>query len=41
MLKLASQLPEFPVVMAMHGVGNTLGPQLMAKIGDVARFDVV
>ena len=38
MLKLASQLPEFPVVMAMHGVGDTLGPQLMAEIGDVARF---
>ena len=31
MLKLASQLPEFPVVMEMHSVGNSLGPQL--KIG--------
>ena len=30
MLKLASLLPEFPVVMAMRGVGDTLGPQLMA-----------
>jgi len=38
MLQLASQLPEFPVVMAMHGVGNSLGPQLMAEIGDVTRF---
>lgn len=38
MLKLASQLPEFPVVMAMRGVGNTLGSQLMAEIGDVTRF---
>ena len=38
MLKLASQLPEFPVVMAMCGVGNSLGPQLMAEIGDVTRF---
>ena len=38
MLKLASQLPEFPVVMAMRGVGESLGPQLMAEIGDVARF---
>lgn len=37
-LKLASQLPEFPVVMAMHGVGDTLGPQLIAEIGDVTRF---
>jgi transposase len=38
MLKLASQLPEFPVVMEMHGVGDSLGPQLMAEIGDVTRF---
>ena len=38
MLKLVSQLPEFPVVMAMRGVGDTLGPQLMAEIGDVTRF---
>ena len=38
MLKLAQQLPEYPVVMAMHGVGDTLGPQLMAEIGDVTRF---
>ena len=38
MLKLASQLPEFPVLMDMCGVGNSLGPQLMAEIGDVRRF---
>ncbi len=38
MLTLASQLPEFPVVMAMRGVGESLGPQLMAEIGDVTRF---
>ena len=38
MLKLASQLPEFPVVMEMCGVGDSLGPQLMAEIGDVKRF---
>ena len=38
MNKLASQLPEYPVVMAMHGVGDSLGPQLMAELGDVARF---
>lgn len=35
---LAYQLPEYPVVMAMYGVGDTLGPQLMAEIGDVTRF---
>lgn len=34
----ASQLPEYPVVMAMKGVGPSLGPQLMAEIGDVTRF---
>ena len=37
-LDLASQLPEFHVVMAMHGVGDSLGPQLMAEIGDVTCF---
>ena len=35
---LASQLPEYPVVMGMYGVGDSLGPQLMAEIGDVTRF---
>ena len=34
----ASALPEYPVVMAMNGVGPSLGSQLMAVIGDVARF---
>lgn len=34
----AAMLPEYPVVMAMNGVGPTLGPQLMAEIGDVTRF---
>ena len=36
--KTASTLPEYPVVMAMNGVGPTLGPQLMAEVGDVTRF---
>ena len=35
---IASTLPEYPIVMAMKGVGPTLGPQLMAEIGDVTRF---
>jgi transposase len=35
----ASQLPEYPIVMAMQGVGHSLGPQLMAEIGDVTRFN--
>ena len=38
MQRLASMLPEYPVVLAMRGVGETLGPQLMAEIGDVRRF---
>ena len=38
MLSLAQQLPEYPVVISMYGVGETLGPQLMAEIGDVRRF---
>lgn len=38
MKRLAEQLPEYPVVMGMYGVGDSLGPQLMAEIGDVRRF---
>ena len=38
MRTLAAQLPEYPVVMAMRGVGDSLGPQLMAELGDVTRF---
>lgn len=38
MQRLASLLPEYPVIMEMFGVGPTLGPQLMAEIGDVRRF---
>jgi transposase len=39
MNETASQLPEYPVVMAMQGVGPSLGPQLMAEIGDITRFN--
>ena len=38
MQSLASMLPEYPAVMDMFGVGLTLGPQLIAEIGDVRRF---
>ncbi len=38
MLRLASLLPEFGVVMEMQGAGEITGPQLMAEIGDVRRF---
>lgn len=38
MLRLAQQLPEYPAVIAMYGVGESIGPQLIAEIGDVRRF---
>ncbi len=38
MQTLASSLPEYPVVMKIFGVGPTLGPQLMAEIGNIRRF---
>lgn len=38
MNETASKLPEYPIVMDMKGVGPSLGPQLMAEIGDVSRF---
>ena len=38
MNELASTLPEYATVMSMCGVGPTLGPQLIAEIGDVNRF---
>lgn len=28
---LTGQLPEYPVVMSMYGVGDSLGPQLMGR----------
>lgn len=37
--RLAAMLPEYPVVMEMYGVGKSFGPQLMAEIGDVRRFE--
>lgn len=39
MERLASMLPEYPVVMKMYGVGKSFGSQLMAEIGDVRRFE--
>lgn len=35
---MAAALPEYNTVMQMFGVGPSLGPQLMAEIGDVHRF---
>ena len=39
MNETAATLPEYPVVMGMRGVGSSLGPQLIAEIGDVTRFE--
>lgn len=38
MNETASKLPEYSIVMQMRGVGPSLGPQLIAEIGDVSRF---
>jgi len=38
MNKTTSKLPEYPVVIAMTGVGSSLGPQLMFEIGDISYF---
>lgn len=38
MNQLAQQLPEYQIVMGLYGVGQSLGTQLMAEIGDVRRF---
>jgi len=38
MNETAAKLPEYSVVMNMKCVGPSLGPQLMAEIGDVRRF---
>jgi hypothetical protein len=38
MKALAATLPEYPVVMEFRGVGDILGPQLIAEIGDIYRY---
>ncbi len=38
MQSLSSSLPEYDTVMALYGVGDVLGSQLIAEIGDVSRF---
>jgi len=38
-IRLAKQLPEYDAVVAMYGVGEITGAQLMAELGDVRRFD--
>jgi len=38
MKRLAEQLPEYPVVSAFYGLGDILGPQIIAEVGDIYRF---
>ena len=38
MKALAASLPEYPVVMEFRGVGDIIGPQLIAEIGDIYRY---
>lgn len=38
MEELAKSLPEYSVVRAMGGVGDTLAPRLIADIGDVRKY---
>jgi transposase len=38
MRKIAATLPEYDTVLAMHGVGKALAPQLIAEIGDIRRY---
>jgi transposase len=38
MKALAASLPEYPIVMEFRGVGDILGPQLIAEIGDIGRY---
>lgn len=38
MRNLASQLPEYEIVISMPGIGKILAPRIIAEIGDVRRF---
>ena len=38
MRELATTLKEYPVVLAMTGVGDNLAPRLIAEIGDIRQF---
>ena len=38
MQNIAQTIPEYSVLRAMHGVGDRLGPIILAEIGDIRRF---
>lgn len=39
MKRLVAMLPEYPVVLAMRGVGENLCAQIIAEIGDIYHFE--
>ena len=38
MQNIAETIPEYKVLRSMHGVGDRLGPIILAEIGDIRRF---
>ena len=38
MQNIASTIPEYKVLLSMAGVGERLGPIILAEIGDIRRF---
>lgn len=38
MRTIAETIPEYKILRAMHGVGDRLGPVILAEIGDIRRF---
>lgn len=38
MQNIAETIPEYKVRREMHGVGDRLGPIILAEIGDIRRF---
>lgn len=38
MQNIAQTIPEYQVLLSMRGVGNRLGPVILAEIGDIRRF---
>ena len=38
MQNIAETIPEYKILRSMHGVGDRLGPVILAEIGDIRRF---
>jgi len=38
MQNIAETIPEYKILRAMYGVGDRLGPVILAEIGDIRRF---